>query len=212
MEKQSLFSEIITLIIASIILAISYIYPILDSLEEFLLIFGGFILIIGINIIIKKIVAYRLEANVTTRFWSIYRFGFAEKRHLKKPLPMIWLSPFLSFFSRGAIAWLPILEFEITPRTERIAKRHELYRFAQMTEWHIALIVFAGVISNILLYIILNFFGMKQFATLSLFYAIWSIIPLSNLDGAKLFFGSRKLWIVSGIITLLAFVWQTASF
>ncbi len=212
MERDSLTKEIGIILLATAILAISFIYPNIDSIEKFFIFFGGFTLVVGLNVLAKKIAAYRLEANVTTKFWEVYRFGFQEKRHLKAPLPMLWLTPILSLISKGALIWMPILEFDITPRTERIAKRHELYRFANMTEWHLALIVFWGIITNILLCIILNILGFREIATLSLYYAIWSIIPLSSLDGSKLLFGSKNLWLTTGIITLLAFLWQSAIF
>jgi hypothetical protein len=212
MKNNSYSKEIIIIPLAAIILSISYIYPTLDSLELFAISLGGFLLIIITNVLVKKIVAYRLEANVTTKFWSMYRFGFAEKRHLKAPIPMLWIAPLLSFISKGGWLWMPILEFDITPRTERIAKRHELYRFAQMTDWHLALIVFWGIMANLFLYIILSIVGLSQIADLSLYYAIWSIIPLSNLDGSKLLFGSRKLWLTTGILILITFIWQSAIF
>jgi len=212
MEKKSLWNELVILIIASLILAIAYVYPDIDSIKFFLIIFIGFLLAITINIVVKKIVAYRLEADVTLNIWSLYRFGFAEKRHFKKSLPMLWLPLVLSYISRGEIVWMPILESEITPRPERIAKRHELFRFSQMTEWHISLIIFAGIISNLILYIILNSFGLNQIGVISLYFALWSLIPFSKLDGSKLFFGSRKLGIVSTILSLIALIWQSGVF
>lgn len=212
MEKKSLWNELVILIIASLILAIAYIYPEIGSIKLFLIIFLGFILALSMNIVVKKIVAYRLEADVTLNFWSLYRFGFAEKKHLKKSLPMLWLPLVLSYISRGEIIWIPILESEITPRPERIAKRHELFRFSQMTEWHISLIIFAGIISNLILYIILSSFGLNQIGVISLYFALWSLIPFSKLDGSKLFFGSRKLWIVSTILSLIALIWQSGVF
>ncbi len=212
MENKGPLKEIVIIILVALILSISYLYPEIQNLEKFILLFGGFLLVIITNVVVKKIVAYRLEAKAKTKFWSMYHFGFAEKKHFKNSIPMLWISPLLSLISRGAMVWMPLLEFEITPRTERIAKRHELYRFAQMTEWHIALIVFWGIISNVILCLLLNFVGFPQIAKISLYYAIWSIIPLSNLDGSKLLFGSKKLWLTTGIIILLAFVWQSAIF
>jgi len=212
MKNNRISKEVAIILLAAIILSISYIHPEIDYIDNFLIFFGGFILVIVTNVLIKKVVAYKLEANVMTKFWSMYRFGFSERRHFKNPLPMLWLTPLLSFISRGLLVWMPILEFEITPRTERVAKRYELYRFAQMTEWHIALIVFWGIMANIILYITLSIIGLQQIATISLYYAIWSIIPLSNLDGSKLLFGNRKLWLTTGVIILLTFIWQSAVF
>ncbi len=212
MEIRNGIKEVMIFFLAVIVLSISYIYPELQSLDRFLVILGGFILVIGCNLVVKKITAYSLEANVTTKFWDMYYFGFQNKSHFKNPLPMIWLAPLLSFVSRGVLFWMPILEFEITPRTERIAKRHELYRFADMTEWHIALIVFWGIVANLVLYVILNIFGLREIAVISLYYSIWSIVPLSSLDGSKLLFGSKQLWLTTAIVILLTFLWQATVF
>ena len=213
MELNKTSKEIVILIFASLILSLSYLFPLTESPITILAIFFGFLLIIGINLLVKKMVAYTLEAKVETKFWSLERYGFKEKHHFKKPVYMLWLPPLLSLMTRGgSFLWMPILEFDIRARTERVAKRHELYRFAQMTDWHMGLIVFWGIIANIFLYIILNIIGLTEIAVLSLYYAIWSIIPISNLDGTKLLFGNRSLWVIAGIIILIAFFWQSTLF
>lgn len=212
MGKNSGLREIVTILLVSLILAISYIYPEIRNSERLLIALGGFLVAIGINILAKKIVAYNLEADVQTKLWDLYYFGFREKRHFKKPVPMIWLTPLLSMISRGAMIWMPLLEFEVSPRVERVAKRHELYRFANMTEWHLALIVFWSLIANVFAYVVLSFCGLREMAIISLYYAMWSMIPVSGLDGSRLLFGSRKLWVMAGIILLIAFVWQSMIF
>jgi hypothetical protein len=212
MEKDSILKESIIILIVCLILAISFIYPEINLLNKFSIAFLGFIIAIGTNILIKKIIAYNLEANIHTKIWEIYYFGFQERSHFKKPVPMVWLTPLLSILTRGALIWMPLLEFEISPRVERIAKRHGLYRFANITEWHLALIVFGGIVGNIIGYIFLNLGGLNELAIISLYYGMWSIIPLSGLDGSKLLFGSRKLWVIAGILLLVTFVWQSMIF
>ncbi len=212
MGKNSLSKELIIVLFAAIILTISYIYPDTNNPTNFIIVFGAFLLIILTNVIAKRFTAYRLESNVETKFWELYQFGFAEKEHFKKPLPMIWLSLLLSFISKGIIVWMPILSFDITPRVERVSRRHELYRFAEVTDWHLALVVFWGIMANIALYVIMNLIGLKELAVLSLYYAIWSIMPIGSLDGTKLLFGNRKLWLTAGVLILIAFVWQSMLF
>lgn len=213
MELNTSSKELVIIIFASLILSLSYLFPLTENPITILTIFLGFFLIIGINILIKKLVAYTLEAKVETKFWSLERYGFKEKQHFKKPIYMLWLPPLISLMTRGgSFLWMPILEFDIKARIERVAKRHELYRFTQITDWHMGLIVFWGVMANVFLYIILNFFGLSEIAVLSLYYAIWSILPISSLDGTKLLFGDRKLWVIAGIIILIAFFWQSTLF
>jgi hypothetical protein len=116
----------------------------------------------------------------------------------------------LSLFTKGAFWWLAILEFDVSPKPERSSRRHGLYRFTEVTEWHMAWIVIWGIIANVALAIggyILNF---ELFTKVSLYYAVWSIIPLSSLDGTKILFASRKLWMFLFTIILLLFIWSQA--
>ena len=110
--------------------------------------------------------------------------------------------------------WLAILEFDVKPRIERVSRRHGLYRFSEMTDWHIAVIAAAGVFANILLaiisYSISGYFpgletSFEYFAKLNVYYALWSLVPLSSLDGSKILFGSKLLWLTLAIITGIFF-------
>jgi len=167
----------------------------------------SFFIIIGANVLIKKIIGYFLEIDVKTRFWSIYQYGFRKDSHFRKPLPMLGLPLLLSFFTGGFFWWLAILEFDIAPKTERVAKRHGLYRFAELTEWHVAWIAIWGIILNLVLAVIAYIAGFEMFARLSLYFAAWSILPLPGLDGAKIFFSNKGLWTIFFIITMIILGW-----
>lgn len=204
MNLKETGTEILIVIIASIILSMSIAFRDISIMYAATI---SFLIIIGANVLIKKIVGYFLEINVRTKFWSWYQYGFRKDSHFKKPLPMIWLPLLASLFTKGIFWWLAILEFDVTPKTERVAKRHGLYRFTQLTEWHIAWIATAGIILNFFLAIIGYIAGFELFAKLSLYFAAWSIIPLSGLDGSKIFFSSRGLWITLFTITLIILGW-----
>ncbi len=197
--------ELTTILIAILILSSVIIFNGVrektNFTQDFLPVFASMFLIILISIFVKKMTAYYYEADITTRFWEFYRFGFHKGSHLKKPTPMIWLPILLSLFSGGAIWWLGILEFDIKPKPERVSKRHDLYRFSEMTEWHIAIISLSGVIACLALSAIGYIAGFEQFAKLSTFYAAWSVIPLSTLDGTKILFGNKSMWTTITIIT-----------
>jgi len=204
MEHKNIRKEIIVFILASIILslAVSYKNPpiLLYSFISFLVIIGG-------NIIVKKIVSYHFETKVYTKFWSLYRFGFKEESHFKKPIPMAWLPLILSLVTKGIVWWFAILEFDVAPKTERIARRHGLYRFTQVTEWHMAWIATWAIIMNILMAIVGYIAGYELFAQLNVYFALWSIIPIANSDGSKILFANRALWTTLFIILLIFFGW-----
>jgi Zn-dependent protease len=90
--------------------------------------------------------------------------------------------------------WMASLVFDIKPRIYRGAKRHGLYTFSEITEYHLGLIAASGVVINLILAIVGYFVGFPLFARLNIYYAFFSILPLSELDGNKIFFGSKILW------------------
>ena len=195
---KKLFKEIATIILATIILGLVVSYP---STKTILAASISLLIIITLNILAKKSLGHYFEAKVNPKFWSWYQYWFTKRSHFKKPVPMLWLPLLVAFLSQGLFWWLAILEFDVSPKTERVSRRHGLYRFSEMTDWHIALIATAGIVINLLASIVGYLLGFEFFARLSIFYAFWSIIPLSSLDGSKIFFGSRALWITIFIIT-----------
>lgn len=196
--------EPLIVILASIILALSVAYRNTAILYPAMI---SFLIIFTINILTKKSVGYFLETKVRTKFWSWYQYGLKKGSHFKKPLTMAWLPLILSLFSQGLIWWFAILEFDVEAKTERVTKRHGLYRFTQVTEWHMAWIATWGIIANIFFAVIAYILGFELFTKLSIYFAIWSIIPLSSLDGSKIYFSSRGLWITLFTILLIFFGW-----
>jgi len=45
--------------------------------------------------------------------------------------------------------------------------------------------------------------GFNYFATLNLTFVFFNLIPLADLDGSKIFFGSKVLWTFLVTLTLL---------
>ena len=190
-DKERIIQEIGIVILSAFILALTV------SFSKFPIFYASllsFAIIITVNVIAKKIAGYMFEIKVDIKPWTWYQFGFVSKMHFKKPLPMLWLPLIISWISKGTVWWLAVLEFDVSPKTERIARRHGLYRYTQVTEWHIAMIAMWSVIATIVAGIIGYVAGFELFAKLSIFYSVWSIIPLSSTDGSKIFFSSRLLW------------------
>ena len=205
MELKNIGKELTTILIAALILGLACSFL---NVTIFFAATISLFIIIFFNVLIKKIYAYNLEADIKPKFWSIYYYGFQKNAHFSKPIPMFWLPLVLSLATRGLFWWLPILEFEVKPKTERVTKRHGLYRFSQMTDWHIALIATMGMFINLIL-AVLGYIGASWFPSLGLFarlniyFAAWSILPLSGLDGSKIFFGSRPLWVTMLVIVAI---------
>ena len=196
--------ELTTIILAAIILALTVSFKKTDIFYSALL---SFLIIIPINILAKKIIGFHFETDVKTKFWTWYQFGIRKDMHFKSPIPMAWLPLILTLFTKGNLLWLGILEFDIKAKTERVAKRHGLYRFTQVTEWHMAWIAIWGLIANLIFAIGGYIIGYELFAKLSIYFIAWNIIPLSRLDGSKIFYASRALWIAIFTITAITLGW-----
>jgi len=194
----------ITILLASIILALATSFK---NIEIFYISTLYFLIIISANILTKKIVGFHFETDVKTKFWTWYQFGFRKDMHFKSPIPMAWLPLLTALFSKGFIFWLGILEFDIKAKTERVAKRHGLYRFTEVTEWHIAWIAIWGIITNLILAIIGYIIGLETFAILSIYFIAWSIVPIGRLDGSKIFYANKALWTAIFIITIIILSW-----
>ena len=196
--------EPFTIILAAIILALVVSFKNTAILYPAIL---SFLIIIIINVLAKKIVAYYFETDIKVKFWTLYQYGIRKDMHFKKPVPMVWFPLLITLFSKGLIFWLGILEFDVKAKPERASRRHGLYRFTQVTEWDIALITVWAMAANLIVAIVAYIAGFELFAKLSIYFIAWSIIPFGRLDGAKIFYASRGLWITIFTVAVIVLGW-----
>ncbi len=132
------------------------------------------------------------------------RYGFRKPQHLEKPIPIGLLISFIApIISYGNFLWFAILESEVEGTSARASKRHGIYRYTEITDIHIALILSAGLVSNLVIATIAYLINLPELGKLSIYYAVYSLLPLGSLDGTKIFFGSRILWFALLIISLI---------
>lgn len=204
MDRNESLKELVTIVLASIVLALVVAF---GNRSIFLITALSFFIILGSNTLAKKVIGHHFETQVRVSFWKMYRFGFRKDTHFKFPLPMIWLPLVLTLFSKGLLWVLAALEFDVEAKSERVSRRHGLYRFSQVTEWHVAWIATGGIITNLVLAIVGYSLGYELFAKLSIYYAVWSIIPISSLDGTKILFGNRVLWLILFLVAIIFLGW-----
>lgn len=203
--------ELAHIIIAIIIFA--FVISFLQGINAFLWALLIALIIIAVNILTKKLTAYKVSAKIESKILQWQRWGWYERSHLKKPLPMGIILPFaLIFLSWGYIKCLILLQTDIKTTTARAAKRTGFpKRFIEMTEWHTALIPGIGITANLVLALLIFLFVRNyplavDIAKLSVYYALWNLVPLGKLDGTKIFFGSKILWIVLTIPALILLI------
>ncbi len=201
--------EVITILLVSIIL--TFVVSLPNSFGRFTYLFVIVLIVILINVFTKKVISYYLDSEIEIKLWQIDRFGFRPWTKFKKAFPAGLILPLLvSIFSLGYLKWLASLVFEIKPKVYRAARRFGLYKFSEITEYHMGLIAGAGILANILFALLGYLTGYSEFAKINIYYAFFNLIPLSNLDGNKIFFGSVIQWaFLASIVmvgTLLALI------
>jgi len=196
--------EIGIIIASSLILAFSITF--LESMSLFLYALLGVFIIIVVNIIGKKIAAYYFESEIEIDFWGLKRYGFKPNWKFKRPLQIGAFLPIISkifFYPLKNFVWMASLVFEVKPKTYRAARRHGLYNFSEMTEDHIGIIAAVGILVNIFFAVAGYLIGFVEFAKLNLYFAFFNILPISDLDGNKIFFGSIILWSLLAAFVLI---------
>ena len=136
--------EIIAIAITSLILA--FVYSLVESFTIFLYTLGTIILVLIVNTLAKKIVAFYLDSQIELKLWDLQRYGFAKHKKFKNPFPAGAFLPIITTaLSLGYIRWMACLIFEVEAKIYRSARRHGLYKFSEIPEFHIGLIAAAGI-------------------------------------------------------------------
>jgi hypothetical protein len=167
--------------------------------------------VISVNIISKKIAAGYYHTQAEISIWHLKRWGYYARSQFKKPKPIGIILPFLLFVASlptGFIKMLAFLQTDITITIKRVAKKvGGLNRYTELTEWHNCWIVSIGIIANLCLCALPYIFGRSELlislAAYSVYYAVWNMFPIGQLDGTKIFFGGFGfyifMWVLVGI-------------
>ena len=212
LTKKELMWIIIFIIISSFI---SFIPQIPTDIIKIFITALIFTIIIFTSIIVKKLVSSNYAIKIENKPWELQRFWFRETSYFKKPLVFGLILPFfLSILSLGYIKPFTFFQFDaenipekrlLKTRGERKPQRKET-----INEEDLAYTSAAGFYALILLTLLGLFiesflkigFG-TDLAKYSIYYSIWNMVPFSQLDGTKLFFGSIITWVFVLIIQVI---------
>ena len=203
--------EIIIITVVAIIL--SFTISMMETMDSVKYALISVLIILSLNTAAKKIAANHYDSQIEVKLWDIKRYGLFgiftrgykhPSRKLKRPFPAGAFFPILfAFFTFGTVKWMASLVFDVKAKIHRAAKRHGLWSFSEMTEYHIGLIAAAGIIINLAAAIIGYLINQPEFAKLNIYFAFFNMLPISDLDGNKIFFGSKILWTFLATITLI---------
>ncbi len=187
--------EISIILVTAIIITFSI--TLVETPMVFLYILISVFLVIITNITAKKVMSYFLDSEIEIKVWGIDRWGFKPHRQLKTTFPAGAFFPVISkifLFPINNFVWMASLVFDVKTKIHKAAKRYGLYTFSEMTEYHLGLIAAAGIFINLVFSVVGYLLNFPDFARLNIYYAFFNMIPLSDLDGNKIFFGSLVLW------------------
>lgn len=197
-NQKELFSIITVTLVLGILVSL------VESFEIFIVTIFSIFIIILINTITKKIVSYSLDTDIEIKIWELNRWGYKTHHRFKSFIQAgIFIPILIKFFTMGLLNWMACLTFDASGKVYRAARRHGIYSFSEVTEAQMGWIAGAGIITNIIFSIIAYTLGFETFAKLSLTYAFFNMIPIYDLDGAKIFFGSITFWSFLAIISSL---------
>lgn len=192
---------IFTIIIMTLILSFTEGQLITSDLKDSLIIS---IVVILTSVFAKKAVAKKIDTKINFKFWGWKYFWITKRAHFRKPITTGLILPLLlAFLSRGSVKFLTFLEFTTQALPSKAVKKYGKHRFGSVNEWDDALIIFYSMVALLLVSIITNFFSsglLQGISNWSLFYAAYSLVPLGSLDGMKLLFASRPLYVFSAIL------------
>lgn len=169
------------------------------------------------HVLAVKYFAYRHNCSSEYRIWYITRFGFRkwerfDRSPTGKALKGVPLGAFLAvilvFLTNGLLYFTAIFDNEITAnKTHRVGRK-----YAELTEYEEAIIQLSGPLANIALMVLgiaagsLFKLDFGMFVTINFFIALFCMLPFSSLAGAKIFFGSRNLYVFGLMLIILSYI------
>ncbi len=164
-------------------------------------------IIILTSIFIKKLASKYFYLKIEHRPWGWQRYGWYERSHLKKPVPLGLILPlFLSVFSIGIIRMFAFFEFTAEKSEKKVLRKRGLHRREEINESDMAFVAAWGFLWLIVLAIIGSIFKQPELTKYSVYYGLWNLLPIGWLDGSRLFYGSFFNWFLITIIYLVSLV------
>lgn len=203
MEKKEKISLILGIVLMTLMLSLFSSGDLFNNVVVGLIIS---LIIIPLSLISKKIIASKIDVKVTQEILQFKRYWITRSSEFKNPIPLGMILPLLiSFLSLGTVNFFGFFQFKSEALASKVTKRYGLRRFSTVMDWDEALIVFYSCLSLIVLAIVCvylpeNIFKFHLLAKTALAYLISNIIPFGQLDGMKLFMGSRPLYVLTLIL------------
>lgn len=200
--------EIVWIIIAILIMGFMISFSLSPTYSLKILLISAIIILT--STITKKIAGEIFSIKVEHKVLDFQRWGYYRRSHFKNPIPMGLILPFFfSIISLGIIKPFTLLQFNaenIYKKRIQRARGESKYRRTEINESDLGFTAAWGFWALILLAVIGYFLKQPELTKYSIYYGIWNLIPLGNLDGIKLFFGSLINWILLVIVYIIGLI------
>jgi len=200
--------EIVWIIIAILIMGFMISFSLSPTYSLKILLISAIIILT--STITKKIAGEFFSIKVEHKVLEFQRWGYYRRSHFNKPIPLGLILPFfISIISLGIIKPFWLLQFNsenIMKKRIQRARGEGYYRRTEINESDLGFTAAWGFWALILLAIIGSFLKQPELTKYSIYYGIWNLIPLGNLDGIKLFFGSIINWILLVIVYFIGLI------
>ncbi len=180
-------------------------------LSKWLTNFLGILILVIIAILFReliiKVFAKRHESSSEYEIWGINQVWFKTK--IEKGIPLgIFIAFVMALLSLGKFFFTAIGIHNLKEnRNARVGRK-----FPHLQYYEEAQILSMGILSSLFLAVLGLWFGrisdfdIATFVNINFYIALFNLLPLSSLDGAKIFFGSLLTYIFLVIFTVLSFV------
>lgn len=200
MKKRLIDSSELT-IIFKIILLLTLIFGFNDGAETFIFenwINNLFLVFILVSIIVLvhvygiKIAAKLYGSEFRMKIWNSQKFkeagGFTRKMLLIYNTPI--LNVLVTLLSNGKIYLSNVFSYDI--KHEALGRQYQYLNFID-----ISVIIFWGLMSNIVLMWIFKIFELDLALKISFWFILFQLLPISELPGAKILAGNASFYIFS---------------
>ena len=206
--------ELLTLIIASLILGFVFGFDDKQTVFEWSFWFSNYVLFFIISLIAltifyiaEKKIAALYKTTSSFEIWNIKRLGFAEASRSKNPLYIgLFVPLFLTFLSNGILPFTAV-----TQSSDETRSSHKLGKtYSRLSEFELSRISVAGPFTLAIFAIIIKLMSniipsSDKIIFVSLAIAISNMLPLPKLNGIKAYFGSRLNYVFFlSLIVLIA--------
>ncbi len=193
-EKNEIWALVISVLIITFILGFQD-FTISAFISGFLMA----IILLFIFISAQKIVAYFLDCEINFKLWTFRRYWIRWQDKLDWDFPIFVVVPLLlSVLSNGILKWTALLGFEMKTTEKRVS-----HRFYELKEFDLALVASSGVLAILIFSLFLKIFSSSSFAAIASWFALLNLIPLGKLNGTKIFFGSKGLWVFLAVFAIM---------